>query len=113
MEFSDTHSIVIQSVFRSEKGEEGACLLDIIGYFDYVNHAILTYQEFSESVEAAKACGLVEINEGKLKTTDTLKKWKNGLPKKLSIQKENLELRSYLNKNCKKEDRVKDRKSVV
>lgn len=106
MEFSITHFLVIQSIFYSEKGEEGASLLDIIGYVDYANHAILTYQEFTESVESAKACGLVEISEGKLKTTDTFKNWKNGLPKKLSIQKENLELQSYLNKNCKKGDRV-------
>jgi hypothetical protein len=102
MEFSKTHSLVIQSVFHSEKGEEGARLLDIIGYVDYVNHAILTYQEFTESVEYAKACGLVVINYGKLKTTDTFKNWKNGLPKKLSVTKESTELLSFLNHKCKK-----------
>ncbi len=102
MKFSKTHSLVIKSVFHSEKGEEGASLLDIIGYVDYVNHAILTYQEFTESVESAKACGLVEINEGKLKTTDTFKNWKYGLTQKLSIEKENIELQSYMNMNCKK-----------
>ncbi|GAB3532957.1 hypothetical protein GCM10027443_17500 [Pontibacter brevis] len=59
MNFSNFDCLLIQSVYHSEKGEEGVALANLIGYIDYVNHSIITYQELTESIELAKACGLI------------------------------------------------------
>jgi len=102
MEFSNTNALLIQAVFHSERGAEGVELADIIGYADYVNHSILTYQEFIESIESAKACGLIETRGRKLKTTETFRSWRSNSPKNLSFANENAELLNFLNQNFKK-----------
>ena len=102
MEFSNTNALLIQAVYHSQKGEEGVSLVNLIGYVDYVNHSIITYQELTESINSAKVCGLIEIQKGKLKTTNSFKSWRVSLPKKLNFRKENSELLSYLDKCCRK-----------
>lgn len=77
-------------------------MVNLIGFVDYVNHSIISYQKFAESIESAKDCGLIKIQGGKLKTTNSFKSWRVSLPKKLNFQKENSELLCYLDKCCQK-----------
>jgi hypothetical protein len=102
MTFNNFDSLLILSIYHSEKGEEGVELSTLIGYIDYVNHSIITYQELIESIELAKACGLIEAHGRKLKTTDLFKNWRSSYPKNLSIIKENTELQNLLSQDCKK-----------
>jgi hypothetical protein len=102
MTFNNFDSLLIQSIYHSEKGEEGVELSTLIGYVDYVNHSIITYQELTESIESAKACGLIEAHGRKLKTTDSFKIWRSSYSKNLSITKENSELQNFLSQNCRK-----------
>ncbi len=84
-------------------------MANLIGYVDYENHSIITYQELIESIESAKACGLIETRGRKLKTTESFRRWRSNFPKNLSFAKENAELLNFLNQNYTK---VKELKST-
>ena len=99
IKFSDAW--LIQSVMHAEKENEGAALTDLIAYADYVNHAVMTYEEFKEGLGKLKALNLV-IEKGKaLETTQEFKLWWDkefASRKRIYVQKELEITESYLKK---------------
>ncbi len=74
MKFNSTDAWLLASIFRSE-GEEGASLRPIIAYADYAYHAIMTYSEFSGSLQKLIAVGIVTSEKLSLRTSSEFKQW--------------------------------------
>lgn len=74
MKFNSTDAWLLASIFRSE-GEEGAALRSVIAYADYACHAIMTYSEFSGSLQKLTSVGLVTSSNALLRTSSEFKQW--------------------------------------
>jgi hypothetical protein len=102
MNFNTTDAWILQSIFCAEKADGGASLVGIIGYADYVNHAILTYTEFSEALVKLSAAGLVEQVGENFQTTGIYKSWyaqKYAGKKNVSALKAMGDTEKYLNQH--------------
>ena len=99
IKFSDAW--LIQSVLHAEKENEGAALPDLIAYADYVNHAVMTYEEFNEGLGKLKALNLVNEKGKALETTQEFKSWWDkefASRKRIYVLKELELIESYLKK---------------
>lgn len=72
-EFNDVW--VLLSVFHSEEKSNGAELSKIISYADYVNRAIITYEELINGLSRMSAIGLVIQKENRFQTSAKFKSW--------------------------------------
>jgi hypothetical protein len=72
----------------------------VIAFADYVNHAVMTYEEFSNSLPKLVAISLVSVDSNGLRTTAAFEQWRRKKFKgKKSTQplKELFEIEKYLN----------------
>jgi hypothetical protein len=60
---------ILMSVFLTH-GEDGACLDDVIGAADAMNHAIPTQGELSRSLTRLASCGVLSENGGPYRIAD-------------------------------------------
>lgn len=65
---------ILQCIYHAEQGD-GATLRDIIAYADYINHAILTYEEINDGVQGLSKLGLVTRVGEKFVTSLIFKTW--------------------------------------
>lgn len=92
-------ALLIQSIFHTEKDNQGSRLPDMIAYADYVNHTIMTFDEFQQGLRKLIALGLLEENGGNLATTDKFEDWWNqqfAKKKRIQIHDELDQIKSYL-----------------
>ena len=91
---------LLQSICNAEQGKnDGADLRDVISVADYVNRAIMTYDEFCSGLELLLKLKLVEQNGVVLRTSDDFKQWykeKFEGVKKSFPQKERQEMEKYV-----------------
>jgi hypothetical protein len=90
---------LLQSVYNAEREGNGADLRDVISVADYINHAIVSYQEFSSGLELLLKLGLVSQNGMQLSTSDDFKKWWKKAMKDVKRpfpHKEGKEIQKYL-----------------
>jgi hypothetical protein len=76
MTFTFTDAWLLESIFNSEKKKEGALLRDIIGYSDYVNHAIIEWNDYKSSLPKLLQAGLVVQSAKTLSTTKKYMTWR-------------------------------------
>src|SRR5688572_1463942 len=104
MEIKYSDALLIQSIFHTEQENKGARLTDIIAYADYVDHAILTFEEFKESLNKLLSLNLITGKTDFFATTVTFKEWWNlkfANRKRIYVQKELELIQSYLEKASK------------
>jgi hypothetical protein len=92
-------ALILQSIYHSEEKTKGAELRDIIAYSDYVNHAILTFDELSNGLRNLNSLNLLVPNKKTFKTSSTFKKWwktKFGKRSRIYVLKEAEEIEKYL-----------------
>jgi hypothetical protein len=102
MTFNYSDAWILQAIKFSESGDKDATLVEIIQGADYINHAVLTYSEFTTGTIKLKTVGLIIENNKRLQTTDKFKNWwtkKYGLKSRISVLKAMEEIQNYLNKN--------------
>ncbi len=99
MKFNSTDAWLLQAIFHSQ--DDGyASIKDIIAFADYVNHAVMTFEEFSTSLPKLMSVSLVTIDSDHLRTTAAFEQWRSKKFKgKKSVQplKELFEIEKYLN----------------
>jgi hypothetical protein len=96
-QFSDTW--LLHSILNTEKQNSGAEARDIIAFADYTNHAILTYEEFTDGIEKLSAAGLIVPVGKNYAASDSFKEWfKSKFNKKIrmNVQKEFTGIENYL-----------------
>lgn len=49
MTFTTPEAWLLEAIIFSERSDNGAALTDIIASADYINHAIMTFEEFDSS----------------------------------------------------------------
>jgi hypothetical protein len=99
MKFNSTDAWLLQSIYHSQ-GTGHASIKDVIAFADYVNHAVMTYHEFSTSLSKLTSVSLVSTESNHFKTTDAFEQWRRKKFKgKKSVQplKELFEIEKYLN----------------
>ncbi len=100
MTFDHSDALLLESIKLSQSDDDGASLLEIIKWFDYINHAIITYQEFVSGTEKLKSLGLVREQSKRLWTTDIFESWwakKYGTKSRFGLLKAMEEIEKYLN----------------
>ena len=100
MQFSFTDAWVLHAIHANEKPGSGAVLLDIIGYADYIDHAVMEYHELSGSLAKLLPLGLVVQTEHNLATTERYRTWWDitfAGKKRIDIQKALHKVKDYLN----------------
>jgi hypothetical protein len=75
MKFEYSDAWLLEAIKLSENGDEGASLTDIVQTADYINHAILTYKEFTTGTKKLKSIGLITEKNKRLQTTEVFKEW--------------------------------------
>ena len=113
MEFNSSDILVLQSVFNCE-GRDGsaASLAGIISYADYIDHSVMTYDEFANGVQKLMAIRLVMQRGKKFATTKRFKDWwseKFKDKKRVYADKERIEFKAYLNEVFGKTDAIKSK----
>ena len=91
---------LLQSILHAEKDKQGAELTDILAYADYVNHEIITYEEFEEGLVKLIALKLVVERGNKLETVMKFKNWRDkkiASMRRIYVQKELEMIEEYLN----------------
>ncbi len=56
-------------IFASVTADDGVDLAMLIGTADSLNHAIPTLGQITRSLKALYACGLIDVNDGRVKLT--------------------------------------------
>jgi hypothetical protein len=98
-EYSDLW--LLQSICNTES-EKGSDLTNLIAFADYVNHAIMTFDEFSNGLAKLITLELVSTADNKLFTSVDFKNWRKKKfesKKSISISKEIEEIGKYLKEN--------------
>jgi hypothetical protein len=67
-------ALLLYSIFSTEDGE-GSELKNIIAHIDYINHAIITFKEFTDGINYLLSNGLVEEKNKKYFTGKRYKEW--------------------------------------
>ncbi|MCA6368964.1 MAG: hypothetical protein IM618_18205 [Cytophagales bacterium] len=115
MTFDYTDALLLESIKLSQSNDEGATLSDIIKWSDYINHSIMTYQEFVSGTEKLKCLGLVKEQKKRLRTTDIFESWwtkKYGEKSRFGLLKAMEEIEKYLNRDFGKHEQQLDRKAT-
>jgi hypothetical protein len=101
MNFNYLDSILLQSVLQSEQKDEILNLRALIAYVDYLDHAIMTFEEFSASLQKLFSLGLITFSGKKVSTSNEFKNWfeKKLANKKVSISKELRLIEQFLKNN--------------
>jgi hypothetical protein len=74
MNFKFADTWLLHSILSTEKNE-GATLKEIIAFADYTNHAVITYEELTDSLARLTSLGLVKKTRENFSTTDEIKEW--------------------------------------
>ena len=74
--YNYTSALLLYSIFSTER-EGGAELKDIVAFADYVNHAIMNFNEFNFAIVYLLKLGLVEEIDKKLFVKDSFREWYN------------------------------------
>lgn len=101
MIFDFTDAWLLQSAYRSQNESGSLSIAGIIGFCDYTNHAIITYQEFTASVQKFISIGMIIKTDSGLSTTKILNTWWDMNIKgkrKISLDKELVLIQEKLNK---------------
>ncbi|WP_345163285.1 hypothetical protein [Nibribacter koreensis] len=96
MAMNYTTVLLLQGILHYSPGKEEIPLQQVLGFFDYVNHSLPSYQEFKESMQWAVARELIEVRKGRLKPSANFKVWRESRPRQLSIQREGDEIAQLL-----------------
>lgn len=99
MRFSYVEALLLESIKLSEQGVKGASLIDIICTADYINHHLMTFEEFVAGTEKLKAVGLIAQKDTKLLTTELFNSWwstKYGSKSRIELLKILEEVEKYL-----------------
>jgi hypothetical protein len=70
------NALILYSIFSSEQ-KNGAEIKSIIAYADYVNHEIMTFEEFTNSIKYLLQLGLIKEICKKLFVENSFKEWYN------------------------------------
>jgi hypothetical protein len=62
--------VLLSILYSENETESGASLSAIISTADYINHAILMYEELNGSLIRLRAAGHIEEHEGKYRATE-------------------------------------------
>ena len=102
MTFDYSDAWLLQAIKFSESEEQGATLTHVIKAADYIDHAILTYLEFSVGTKKLKSIGLIIEKDKRLQTTKQFKEWwtkKYEGKSRIVMLKVMAEIKNYLDKN--------------
>ncbi|MGC3946384.1 MAG: hypothetical protein QM762_18000 [Chryseolinea sp.] len=102
MRFEYSDAWLLQAIKLSENGDNGTTLIGIIQAADYINHAIITWREFSIGTKKLKSIGIVVEKNRRLQTTQSFNEWwtiKFGRKNRVYIMKATEEIERYLNSN--------------
>ncbi|MBS1635020.1 MAG: hypothetical protein JST26_03790 [Bacteroidetes bacterium] len=100
MNFHLLDACILLTIQACEKKDNGASLRDIIGFYDYINHDILTWEELNASVLKLKATGQVTLQGQFLRAGAEYHAWwtaQFGAKKRINIAKETQATLGYLN----------------
>lgn len=90
-------AVILQCIAQNESKTRGASLESIIGFADYINHAVLTYEEFRLGISKLEGAELVSIKGDLFYTTALFKSWrKKKFKKNVSVDKEYQEIKTFL-----------------
>lgn len=92
---------ILQCIYHAEKAD-GATLRDIVAYADYINRAILTYEEINDGLQDLSKRGLVTQVGEKFVTSSVFKTWRKEKFKKkghVDTMKELGEIGKFLERN--------------
>jgi hypothetical protein len=67
-------ALLLYSIFSTE-GDTGSELKNIIAYVDYINHAIITFKEFTDGINYLLSNGLIKEKNKKYFTDKKYKEW--------------------------------------
>jgi hypothetical protein len=107
MRFNFTDAWILHSIHFSELDNLAAELRKIISYADYVNHAIITYPEFVQSILKLVSIGIVKQQNKTLTTTRVYKQWWDSQyseKKSMPVLEIIHHVEQYLNLNFKNSD---------
>lgn len=91
-------AVILQCIAQNESSTRGASLESIIGFADYINHTVLTYNEFSSGINKLEGAELVSMKDNLFYTTALFKSWrKKKIKKNVSVDKEYQEIKIFLN----------------
>lgn len=102
MVFEYSDSWLLQSICNTEMSDNGSDLTDLIAFADYSNHAVMTFEEFSNGLTKFLALGLVCVNDSRLITSTEFKDWRKRKyenRKRILLLQEIDDFGKYLNKN--------------
>lgn len=86
--FNSSDAWLLQTIFHCDKGN-GAGLVDLIAFGDYINRSIFTIDEINSGMRRLMAAELVDVNNERAFCTETAGLFFETLrPKKRSLQKE-------------------------
>ena len=94
------NALLLYSIFSSER-DKGAELKNIIAYSDYINHAIMEYDEFKTGIRYLFQLNLIEEVDKKLFTNRLFKEWYSTTfkdKKRIYALKMIEDIQKYLNK---------------
>ncbi len=100
--FTSTDALIVYSVYRPLNVEEVVGFKDIILFYDYINHDVLSYEELNERVNRLQAIGWLEVKQDGLRTTQKYHQWRSETfknKKPPSVQKEIKEITTCLQLN--------------
>ncbi len=100
MEFTTTDAILLHAVYNPALTDSGTGLREIIAYHDYIDHSILTYEEFHTSIQKLLKAGLIKQVDQKIMSETLYKVWYAGCfksGKRFTDQKILKEIKEYLN----------------
>ena len=66
---------VLVGIFHSEDQTKMANLRSIIAYCDYVNHAVISFDEFSSAIKNLLAADVISLEENCFSVTDFFRQW--------------------------------------
>jgi hypothetical protein len=99
MKFTSTDAWLLHAIHHSNNGKHTS-LVNVIAYADHSNHAIITFQEFSNSLPKLIAASLVITDTNGFKTSARFQQWRNKKfkeKKSVSAMKEMIEIEKFLN----------------
>lgn len=92
--FSSIDGIILQCLGQTDKG---TTLSAIIGFVDYINHTIITYDELLSALTKLVSAGLVLQDGNDFKTSPIYDDWhKKKFKKRPSMNKEYQEIMKFL-----------------
>lgn len=95
--FNSIDVVILQCIAQNESKTRGASLESIIGFADYINHAVLTYEEFRSGISKLEGAELVSTKDDLFYTTAFFKSWrKKKFKKNVSVDKEYQEIKTLL-----------------